>query len=512
MSIDSGKRAVLNTLAQNLKALANIVLSFYSTRIVLSALGASDYGVFSLVAGIVSMLGFITNAMVITTQRHLSYQHGCGDLEGVRSIFANSYFLHILLGGALTIVLFGIAPLLFGSGFLQIDMQQRGQAQTAYYVMTVVLLVSFVSAPFRALFVARENIVYISIIDIIDGVLKLLMAFLLFLLSGHRIVAYSCIMVFIMMFNLLAQAIYARLHYPECCLLPSPRLIQRSVLRQISGFAGWTFYSMGCIISRTQGLAIILNRSAGTLANASYGIAMQVVGAVQFLGQAILNALAPQIIKAEGSGDRESMLHLSALTSKYAVFLVALAVIPIAWEMPSILHFWLGQVPEHTAFFCRMTLIAAVCDQLTVGLGTANQAVGQIRNYSLTINSIKLITLPTAALCIHWGLPIASVMWCYLGFELLCALARIPFLQQTAGLSVKDYAHNVFALLPVPLIVLCLTGFLCTQYMEFPLRFLVTLPASALAGGVAVWYFGIRQTEREALKNIIASYHKNRHR
>lgn len=508
MSTDASKRAVLNTLAQDLKALANIVLSFYSTRIVLSALGASDFGVYSLVAGIVAMLGFVTNAMVITTQRHLSYQHGCGDQEGVRQIFANSYFLHILLGSVLTLALFCIAPLLFDSGFLQIDVQQRSQAQAAYYIMTVVLLVSFVSAPFRALFVARENIIYISVIDIIDGVLKLAMAFLLFLLPGQRIVAYSGIMMFIMVFNLLALAIYARLHYPECSLLPHPSQIRASVLRQISGFAGWTFYSMGCIISRTQGMAIILNRSAGTLANASYGIAMQVVGAVQFLGQAILNALAPQIIKAEGSGDHYRMLHLSELTSKYAVFLMALAVIPIAWEMPSILHFWLGDVPEHATFFCRMMLIATLCDQLTVGLGTANQAIGKIRNYSLTVNTIKVITLPVAALCIHIGLPIASVMWCYLGFELLCALVRIPFLQQTAGLSVSHYMRSVFAMLPIPLSVLALTGLLCTQCMHFPLRFLITLPASVLVGVATIWIFGIGKTERDTLKTIIASTRK----
>lgn len=508
--MDPRKRALVNTLAQNIRTLANIVLSFYSTRIVLSALGTSDYGTFSLVAGIVAMLGFITNAMVITTQRHLAFEYGNGDLNSVRQIFANSYFLHIVLGLSLVVILFCITPFLFSSGFLHINPLQKDEAEYTYFLMTIVLFISFVTAPFRALFVARENIIYISAIDIMDGVLKLALSFSLFLFSNQRLIIYACVLLLIMVFNFLTQAIYAKIHYEECSILPAIHLIRIPILKKIFGFAGWTFYSMGCIIARTQGLSIILNRVSGTLANASYGIAMQVVGAAQFLGQAILNALSPQIIKAEGKGNHTTMLQLSELTSKYATFLVTTAIIPLVWEMPELLRFWLGQVPPHSVFFCRMMLIASACDQLTIGLGTANQATGQIRTYSLVVNTIKLFTLPAACLCLHFNLNINSVMWCYLTFELLCALIRIPFLHHTAGLSIKSFLDNVLLRLPIPIATLFLTGLLCTSIFNFPYRFILTLFVSIAMEAISVWFWGIKQGEREALTYIIqSSIHKN---
>lgn len=268
-------------------------------------------------------------------------------------------------------------------------------------------------------------------------------------------------------------------------------------------FAGWTIYSMGCIIGRTQGMAIVLNRFFGTIINTSYGIASQISGAVQFIAQAVLNAMSPQIIKSEGAKEHSRMLTLSEMTSKYACLMLSVAVIPIIFEMPSILEIWLKEVPDNTVMFCQFILIASIADQTTIGLGIANQAIGKIKVYSLTINTLKIITLPLAWICLKLGLPAISTMWCYLGMEIICAAARLPFLKYTAGLSICHYINNVFIRILPPLAALLVTGWGITTATTFPLRFLVTIALSVAVGAAVIWRFSLTDRERTVALDII---------
>lgn len=490
----AAERAFVNTIAQNVRAFVNIGLSLYSTRLVLRALGTMDYGVFFLVAGVVGLLGFLTNAMVVTTQRYLSYTYGQGDRSQVRHVFSDSLLLHLLLGLILAAICVSLTPWL---EHLNIEPSRLSSARWVYLLMVGSLFVTFVTAPYRALFIARENIVYISIVDILDGVFKLVGAFCLFHLpQDSRLVGYASIMVVIMLFNYAAQAFYARLLYVECCLLPRIGHTDWSRLRQLFSFAGWTVYSMGCIISRNQGMAVVLNHFFGTLINTSYGIAMQVSGAAQYVSQALLNALSPQIVKAEGGGDRQMMLRLSESTCRYAVLLFSLVVVPLVCEMPAILYLWLEEVPDYAVFFCRCVLLASLCDQFTLALGTANQAIGIIRNYSLAVNTIKIFTLPIAWLLLEAGFSLLPVMMVYIGLEALGAVVRLPFLHAQAGLPVLPFLLSVVGrALPVVLLQL-LVGVLCVLYIHLPLRFLLSVPACVAVGLLAVWTIGMERDER----------------
>lgn len=501
--MNTAKRIVVNTIAQHVRSVLNICLSLYSTRLILQALGQSDFGIYSLVAGVVAMLGFLTNAMVITTQRQLSYYHGSGDMESVRRMFSNSLLLHIVLGLAIALVMIAIEPFLFAR-MLVIEEGRVDTAIFVYYLVVLSLLITFLTAPYRALFIARENIVYISIIDIFDGILKLVAAIWLLHYPFNRLIAYSVVMCGIMAFNLIALTAWSKMHFEECLLFPRHRDISKHMLRELTGFAGWTIYSMGCIIGRTQGAAIILNRFFGTVINASYGIAQQLFGAIQFIAQAVVNAMSPQLIKAEGNGDRKRMLTIAELLSKYAFLLLAIVTMPLLFEMRDVLQLWLGDVPQGAVVLCKLTLIAALCDQTTIGLGTANQALGRIRNYSLTINTIKVLTLPAFWLCLYLGYSLLSAMIIYLVFECVCALGRIPFLKYTAGLSAKHFIVHVFGRISIPLIVLTTVCWLVTSQVQMQFRFLLTGCLSVVAGVVAIWFFGLEKDEKCRMCNIVA--------
>ena len=210
--MNSSNRILVNTLAQYVRTIINMVLSLYSSRLVLNILGVDDYGVYSLVAGVVSMLSFLTNSLVGSTQRFLSVSQGKDDLARLKEVFNNSLFLHIGLGSIVAIILFALTPFIF-DGFLNIPTASIDAARDLYLLVVLMVTISFIASPYRALLVSHENIVYTSIIDVVDGILKVALVLLLPYVPMNKLLAYGLIMLIIQLFNLLAFLIYSHAMY-----------------------------------------------------------------------------------------------------------------------------------------------------------------------------------------------------------------------------------------------------------------------------------------------------------
>lgn len=497
----NSRRIIVNTIAQYTRTLINVCLSLYSTRLILSALGQSDYGIYSVVAGVIAMLSFVTNALVTTTQRFLSVHHGKNDLQKIHQIFGNSMLLHLIIGGAIAVVLCGCGSWIIHN-MLNIEAERLEAAHWVYYAAVLMLFLSFITAPIRALFIARENIVYISIVDVLDGVIKLAIAIGLTYIKYDKLVSYAGLMTGINVVNLLAFAVYAAYKFPECHL---PRLNEwnKQLIKELSSFAGWTTYSAGCIIVRNQGIAVVLNWFYGTIINSAYGIAQQVLGAVQFVSMSIINAINPQIMKAEGGNNRERMVMLSEYTSKYSFLLLALVAIPIIAEMDTLLQWWLGEVPEYTSMFCKLMLVASLCDQLSVGLTSANQAIGNIKKFTLVFYTSKLLVIVAGWICLHHQLPIASIMWCYVTIELLTALMRLPLMRWIADIKIVPFCKHVFGRIILPLAAMVAVCCLVTTYSHYSYRVLLTIAISTVVGIIMIWLTALDKKEKDIIKQSV---------
>lgn len=502
----NSNRIIINTMAQYTRTTINVCLSLYSTRLILSALGQSDYGIYSVVGGVIAMMSFITNALVVTTQRFLSIYHGKNDPQKIRQIFGNSMLLHILIASILGMVLFCLGSWITHD-FLNIVVERQQAAWYVYNAAIVMLMLTFITAPIRALFIARENIVYISIVDVVDGILKLLIAIGLSHIAYDHLVSYSVLMAGITLVNLLAFSIYASAKFPEFHL-PRLRDWDKQFIKELSHFARWTTYSMGCIIGRNQGIAVVLNIFYGTIVNSAYGIAQQVLGAVQFISTSILNAMNPQIMKAEGSGDRSRMVRLCEYESKYAFLLLSLVAIPLIAEMDTVLHFWLGEVPKHAVMFCRFILAASLCDQISIGLTSANQAIGKIKIYNLVFYTLKLLVIILAWCCIKVGLPLVTIMWCYVGVELFTSLLRLPLMKRIAHIAILPFCKNVFMRIIMPLISMCGICAIIKENIDSPYRVFLTISSSLLIGFVTIWVTSLTPIEKEFAKSFLGRRNK----
>lgn len=503
MSGKASTRVFVNTLAQYSKTIINVLLSLYSTRLILGILGSEDYGIYSLVGGIVAMLSFITNSLTVATQRFISYYQGKNDVKASTLVFNNSFFIHLFLG----IIVFGLlefAGIFLFDGYLNISPERLSAAKTVYHIVSLSLVVSFLAAPYKALLIAHENIVYISLVEILDGILKVLIALFLYRATYDRLVTYALLMFGVAFINTSLFSIYGRIKFEEC-IFPKISLFQKSYIKDISKFATWTMLGVGFVLGRTQGIAIVINKYTNAIVNAAYGIAFQISSATLFISSSLYNAMNPQVVKAEAQGNRTRMLRLAEMESKFGFIFIAIIGVPLIFEMESILSIWLGTVPEYAVFFCRMVLLASIADNLTYGLITANQAIGDIRNFSIIINGIKLLALPASILLMDFGCRIHTVMYAYVLFELAAAIIRIPMMKKDGGLCVSDFVNNVFAKEAITILAIISTSCFCSTYVEIPFRFLLTISLTIVMGVIVAYKTALCEDERNIIKNILSS-------
>ena len=496
----SSTRLIVNTGAQYARTIINLILSLYSTRLILLALGIDDYGIFTLIAGVVSMLAFMTNAMVTTTQRFMSYHQTKSNLATQQIIFGNSVLMHLIFSIGVLILL-EIAGIFLFNNFLNIPHDRIFASKIVYQCTICMVISSFITAPYKALIISHENLIYVSIIDVLDGVLKVIVAYTLLHLNSDKLILYGLMMLGIYWVNLIAFALYDSRNYNEC-VFPRFKYINKEYIKSMSSFVGWQLYSTGCIVGRTQGTAIILNKFFNTAINAAFGIALQVSGAISFLSSSLMLAINPQIVKAEGAGNRERMLVLAATASKFSFLLLAMVAVPIFIYISPLIRIWLGEIPEYAPLFCRVIILTALVDQITLGLGTANSAIGDIRNYSLSVNTIKIFTVPVMIILFILKYPLSSVIWSYAIIELICALTRIPFLKQTGGLVISDYIRKVFLKIPLPLCFIII-AYLLTLYIPFNfwIIFLIGIAISGVYGFV-VYRFSLEVSEKKLVIEI----------
>lgn len=502
--MNDGKKIIVNTAAQYSRTFINTCLSLYTVRLVLNVLGQDDYGIYALVASIVAMLGFLTNAMVVTTQRHLSYSYGKEGKERVRQLFSNSVLMHIAISLLLVAVLFPIKGFIF-SNYLQIADDKRPEAMQVYLLSIVMLFVTFNNAPFKALYIARENIAFISCVEVFDGFLKLGFALLLSCVVAEKLPIYALMMLAVQVVQFLAFSLFAIWKFEECSPRRFWRDSNRADMKLLAGFAGWTTYGTGSIVLRNQGLAIVMNHYLGTAVNAAYGISQQIYANLAFLSSSIVNAMNPQLMKAEGSGDRQRMLLLAQKESKVILVILSLVFIPLSVEMPNLLSIWLGseQVNLYTVPLCQCMMFSLMIDQATYGLHAVMQAVGRIRNYTLLMYTPKILLLFVMWGVFENGYGIRGVLIAYMSVEALVALMRIPYVKMAVGLNVGEYLRDTIVRVLPLMLLLAVVSWGMNQLSHHTLSFLWTIPTSVLLGVLFVWKGVLSKEEQEKLCEIL---------
>lgn len=503
--MNSVTRTALNTIVQYTRTIISAVISLFTARLILRALGVDDYGINQLVAGIIGMFSFIQGSLTTTTVRYLSFHRDNSNLSIKRSVFANCRMVFIIASVVLLCILLLISPFV-GDGLLNIPINRSTAATVVFVCMSFGAFFTMMATPYLSVLYAHENLVYSSFVQIIDAVLKIPIALSLLWFPWDKLMFLAPMTLSINILNFCMYYFFCIKHYDECKDF-SYSMYSRKMLKELSSFTGWMLYSSMCVVGRTQGLAVVLNRFVGTVANAAYGIAWSLAGQLAFLEDSLSNALSPQLMAAESRGERYKMFRLAMILSKAGFLLLAGITIPVMFNMEKVLFIWLGQVPPLTVPFCCIIITTTLIDCITIGLIPANRAIGNVGAYSITINTIKILTLPCSVIYLYMvNNPIIGLCFVPL-FEFFCAIGRLYFLRRYGGLSISEFCHRVFLRELIPLLSILVVSF-SFNHIFIGYWTLFSIPASFAVMALTTYGFGLCSDERKIVCEMFAKNKK----
>lgn len=498
---DNAQLALFNTFILYLKMLYTIVVSLYTFRIVLSALGSLDYGVFALIAGVVAMLTFINSAMTVSTQRYLSFHQGKGDLLMQKKIFVNSLVIHILIGLIITLALLLISPFLF-DGFLNIQADRIPAARIVYYTMIASVFFTIVSVPFTAVLNANENMLWISVVLMVQTTLKLLIAVLLFnFMQVDRLEYYAYFMALVTIVSFFMYAIFCFKKYEECKI--NHYEIDKPLIKELGSFAGWNLYTNIAYVANTEGTNVMFNLFFGTMVNTAYGIGSQVNNQIKNLAKTLLQVLNPQIMRSEGMNDRDRMIRLSMIASKSGFFLVTIISIPSIFEMETILELWLTEVPDYAVLFCSFFLLSTIINQITSGVAPAIQAIGNIKKYQVIIGTFALLNLPISYYLLKIGQPIFTVLLVLILIEVISSFIKIKMFSINCKVKSRDYLKSVIINFMVPALLNFALIYMISLFVFSKFGFLISFGVSFITFPFLFYFFGINSSEKSIVISLV---------
>ncbi|MBR3074290.1 MAG: lipopolysaccharide biosynthesis protein [Bacteroidales bacterium] len=500
MEQNSNKRLAKNTLLLYLRMIIVILVNLYASRVILANLGIDDYGIFNVVAGIVSMFVFLNTAMVASSQRFIAFEQGRDDADRQKTVYSTSVLIHLAI--ALVVLLLAeTAGLWFLNNKMNIAPERMQAANWVYQSSIACFLLKICIVPDTASVVAHERMSLYAIASIVFAGLQLAAAMCLKQFGGDKLILYAVLLIAVEAVNFLIYKVYTRVSFKEC-RFRKPK--DRALFMEMLSFAGWSFVGNFGIAMRGPGVNIVINQFAGPAVNAARGLAYQVSSVVSNFVNNFQMALTPQITKDYASDDRIRMMTLVKSGSRISFYLLAFIVVPLFIRASSVLGFWLEEVPEMTVEFLRLVLIVGLVNSMVGPITTALQATGNIKVFQITIAILMLLELPLAYALLSFGIKPYMVVYISVFIELAALVARILLLNAQIPLKLTEFFFGIIGKCALVFLAMFSLPFFIDKLIPdtFPGLVLLTL-ISVLWSALVVFVLGLSAEERTFLMKQI---------
>ncbi len=387
-----------------------MLVGVISSRFILKALGAEDYGLYNVVGGIVSMMAFISTMMNATTYRFLAVEQGKEDGD-VNSVFNISLVLHLIAAIVVVILSLTIGIYYIGN-YLVVAESKIADAYFVFIFSVISVVGQIVGIPFSGLLVANEKFGITVPIEIGSKLLNLAVAILLIYVPSSHLRIYASLIAIVHWLNPIGYILYCFKNYYSTVRWSFQK--ELSKYKAIFSFTGWNMLEAAAHVGERQGSAIIINRFFGTVLNASFGIAQQLSSVVGMFANGLGQAVVPQITKSYSAGEHRRASQLVILASKFSFFLMAIPMLPILLETDFILGVWLTEVPEFTSIFVKAMLIKSIIGTSQYGIAHLINASGNIKLFKILSSGIALMALPLAFIAYRIGYPPYYISYIYL--------------------------------------------------------------------------------------------------
>lgn len=498
----SNKRLVKNTITLYARTLLIMVVSLYTVRVVLSTLGVDDYGIYSVVGGIVISLGVITASLSGASSRFISYAIGKDDSDLLKRYFSAIKLIHWILCGIIFLIGETIG-LWFVMCKLVIPDNRLFAAIICYQFCLFTSLVSVVSVPYNSMIMGQERMDVYAYISIVEVALKLLIVFLLAYLPYDKLIMYGILLFLVqigirLIYNLYCARTFAesraKMHY------------DKKLFREVFAFASWSFTGQLAYMGYTQGLNILMNLFFGPVVNAARGVANQVQNGAGILVKNFQVAVRPQITKSWAQEDMSSMHRLVIMTTKFSYYLTAIMVFPLALFAKPILKIWLTEVPDHSVSFVQIILYTMLIEAFSHALIVSIHAVGDLKKFQILETSVLLLVIPVAYVLLkYFHITAEQVMIVYIVIQGFAQLVRIYVVLPRISMSIKKYVLGVFPrVLTSTLFFVVPLFFIETEKLSCVLGTIIGVLAMVLYICIIIFSIGLTCDERRVFICLLA--------
>lgn len=504
----ANRRLARNSLFMTVRMVIVILVSLYTTRVVLNALGVADYGVYNVVAGFVVMFAFLNNSLSTAVQRFYNVELANNGTAGAREVYCASFKIHLYLG-LIVLVVTEAAGWWYIPNKMVLPPGQLEAALWLFQFSVVSLFFNILYTPYMAAVISHEKMDFYAVAEIFNNVLKLGMAFSLPFLPGSKLIWYGLYNLFIAILVFVMYLAYCKKKFPEIELGAA---VPRKMFKEILSFSGWGVTGAFAYTLREQGVNLVLNFFFGTVVNAARGITNQINGALSGFTANLFVSSRPQVIQSYSTGDYDRAWKLTFSLSKVMFLLFFIMALPVCVNINYILKLWLGDnIPDYTAIFTIMLMATSLVSSFLSPISTIMHATGRLKFYSILSSGSNLLTVPLAYLfLLVYKIP--EVVYVALFITMVTnLLAGLISARKYANLNCLGYVKSVIGpcllilILAVPLGVLP-TFFLTENFIIFILETIYCIIISSLL----VYFIALSNQEKLMVKGLINKIIKRR--
>ncbi len=500
---ENSRRIAKNTLALYFRMFLLMAIGLYTSRVVLNALGETDFGVYGAVGGVVSMCSLLTGSLASAISRFLTVELGKNDEGRLKDIFSTSVIV-ILLLAALVFVVAEPLGIWYVGNVMNLPPERLEAARWVFQFSLFTFAVNLMSVPYNAAIIAHERMTAYAYISVLEGVLNLAVALFVSYCSFDRLKCFSFLMFLSAAAVRFTYAVYCKRHFGECRVKLK---LNKPIFGRMLSFAGWSFLGNGAYILNTQGINQLLNIFFGVSLNAAREVMSKVEMAVNRFVTNFITAINPQIMKSYAAGNYEYMYHLVCRGAKYSYFMLFVLALPLMLETPAILRLWLKDVPEYSVVFVRLSLATALCNSLGHTFLAAVNATGKVVRYQIWVSVVGALVFPLSLVAFKAGCPPQTAFYIYFLVYFVLIFVRLFIVTRQIGMPKALFAKEVFLkIIPVTILSAVVPLLIMCELPPSIWRSLAVCVSSVLCVAVSIYLTGLTAGEKifiaRKLRNI----------
>ncbi len=502
-TILNNKRIAKNTIFLYLRMLIVLVVSLYTSRIILNTLGVEDYGINNVVAGFVSLFGFLNATLSSSIQRFYNFEGAKNGSTGYKQVYITAMIIHIIIAAIILVVLESIG-LWYVNKIMVIPDERLNAAKTLFQTSVISMLFVLLQIPFIGVIMAKEHMNFYAFTSIIDVLLKLIVVILFQFIPYDKLIIYGLLSLSISIINFILYFGYCKRKFKE---IKFEFKYYPILFKSILGFSGWNLLGTFAFMLKGQGINMLLNLFFGPVINAARGIAFQVNSAISGFSQNITVAFRPQIVNSYAKNFFSNVKHLMYTESRICFMLIATLITPLIIDIDYVLYIWLGSaVPEWTNVFTELVLIDLLVCTLNTPCTQVVWATGKIKQYQIGSSIVSLSLLPLCWGLLKIGLNASSVFVATIVISVINQIVCLVITSKVFNISFSNYIKSVILPCLTFLIIIPILPYLVNKNMEMSLlRLILTIVCDVIIAIPLCYYLGINKQQRKVIKNIIVN-------